>query len=81
MAFAKEMLKISEVMKACRGGCPKSGGDIPLGVETVAALPPGAGDCFASAALTEVYNYLRGGKPLSIPDNWRPVLPAGFLGF
>ena len=81
MAFARELVRICEVMKASRRGCPTTSGQIPFGVNTIAALPGKTDDCFASAAMMEVYNYLRGGKDLRIPDQWRAVLPAGFVGF
>ena len=81
MAFANEMVRMCEDMKACRCGCPKLTGELPFGVDTVAALPAKMNDCYDSAALVEVYNYLRGGKGLTIPDSWRAVMPVGFMGF
>ena len=81
MAFAREMVRMCENLKACRRGCPESTGELPFGVDTVATLPAKMEDCFAAAALEEVYNYLRGGKRLAIPDSWRVVLPDGFIGF
>ncbi|CAE7324544.1 unnamed protein product [Symbiodinium microadriaticum] len=54
------MVRMCENLKACRRGCPESTGELPFGVDTVATLPAKMEDCFAAAALEEVYNYLRG---------------------
>ena len=81
VAFAKQLVEICESLKQHRAGCPK-GEVIPSGLETLASLPSDYQRTeFGNAGLCEVYNYMRGGKDLNIPQEWRCVLPAGFMGF
>ena len=82
MAFAKQMVNICESLKQHRAGCPKTSDMIPSGLDTLASLPSDYQKAeFGNAGLWEVYNYMRGGKALNIPEEWRCVLPAGFLVF
>ena len=34
---------------------------------------------YSQADVFEVYNYIRGGRSLKIPPEWRAVLPKGFI--
>ena len=80
VAFATAVLRILSDLKKYREAFPKVPESFSSGVETVQSLPWDFGRAeFSFAALPEVYNYLRGGKRLEIPDSWRAVLPPGFL--
>lgn len=47
---------------------------LPEGPETICSTPCDAG-LFAQADLAEVFNYLRAGKGLNLPNCYRKVMP------
>ncbi|CAE7499606.1 unnamed protein product [Symbiodinium necroappetens] len=80
VAFAREMLRLLSDLKKHRAILPPLPGNLPSGQEMLGSLPSDFGrDEFSCAAVSKVYNYLRGGKNLNIPSSWRAVLPPGFL--
>ena len=48
--------------------------DIPSAIESFEGMPDDSG-MFHHAKLDEVFNYLRRGKHLRIPDPWKLVVP------
>ncbi|CAE7769472.1 unnamed protein product [Symbiodinium sp. CCMP2592] len=81
VAFAKNLVQICENLKKHRAGCPQTS-EIPSALDTLSSLPSDYHRAeYENAALYEVYNYLRGSKSLAIPEEWRCILPPGFLGF
>ena len=47
----------------------------PLGPEILSSTPEDVEGLFATADLSSVYRYLRGGKGLQLPPHWRPYMP------
>lgn len=48
--------------------------EIPSAIESFQGMPDGPG-MFQYAKLSEVFNYLRRGKHMRIPDPWKFVVP------
>ena len=62
-------------MESCQG-CPQLPEIVPSALETFAAMSWGLeGDLWTFAKLPEVFGYLRSGKNLAIPNDWRPLIP------
>ena len=81
VAFAKHLVQICENLKKHRAGCPQTS-ESPSGLDTLASLPSDYQRAeYENAGLWEVYNYMRGSKSLAIPEEWRCILPPGFMGF
>ena len=77
MAFARKMEQLSQHLKQHRRGCPVAEGDVSPGQHTVFWMSGGETICgdFPAADLASVFVYLRGGKNLEIPDQWRSLIP------
>ena len=68
-AFGLAIANILENLKAEARGCPQPPATVPCALESFlsAVDAPEHGDLYKTANLGAVYEYLRGGKHLSIP--------------
>ena len=71
------MAKICEELKSSCRGCPEpSGSDDPSAFDAMLSGDWGKLQDFEFAGLPSVFSYLRGGKRLSVPADWKDLVPS-----
>ena len=75
--FGLAIAKIFEELKASAKGCPATPGtQVPGALTSFLGIPESAeADLYEFARLGAAYEYIRGGKGLRIPEEWRAYLP------
>ena len=75
--FGLAVAKILEELKASAKGCPATPGtQVPAALASFLGIPESAeADLYEFAKLGAAYEYIRGGKSLRIPQDWRAYLP------
>lgn len=78
MKFARAVAGIFNDLKVSGRGCPTLPEPVPSALEMFAREPDRVevNEVLQHVGLVSVYNYLRGGKSLRLPVEWRPYMPA-----
>ena len=74
MKFGRCLTDLYEDLTTCRACPPALPAVVPPARESFQALPEEGFD-LGYAQLKDVYNYVRRGKHLNIPNEWRGLLP------
>ena len=72
--FALALVDVFEGLRSNKFGVPFDGREFPPAIETFQQLGRSELD-WSHCGLAELYAYLRGGKHLQIPPEWRPLVP------
>ena len=79
MRFARHLASNAEDLKkagAARLAVPKN---LPLAMETFESMQYGVNsELWTCAELASVFNYVRGGRKLQIPSEWKHLIPNAF---
>ena len=72
--FGKKLVKIFSELITNKTGMPTLPNPVPDAKDTFESAT--YDDCWPDADVTGVVHWLRGGKDLRIPCDWRPLLPC-----
>ena len=79
--FASFLAHHCQLLKATAHGQPEVPKVLPSAVETFVSMQYGSqDDMWSFADLGEVFIYLRGGKRLVVPPEWKDLVPRSFPG-
>ena len=81
MPFARALARMSGDLKKTGKGQPPLPDVVPKAWETFEAMAWGEQpELWQYVNLSSVFTYLRGGKSLSIPEEWAGLIPKSFPG-
>ena len=82
MKFCQHVASLFPELKAGASGQQELPAVLPSALESFNAMESGevgnSPPLWSFANLHDVFNYLRGGKSLSVPPEWRGVVPKAF---
>lgn len=75
MPFARHLIDRLETMKATAHGAPVLPSEVPDAKDTFLQWVDVCHEDWQFSGMSDVFQYLRGNRNLSIPEHWRGTIP------